>query len=267
MSTPTHAVTSPRSYAVTPARVLRSEWHKLWSVRSTWITLLFSAVAMVGVGLLVAANYEDGSREFVDPIQIGLAGTQIAMISLPVLGVLCTAGEYTSGMIRATLTAVPRRVPVLWAKTGVLTATVFPLTLATCLIGYPLAQSFLTGTDQEAALTDPGVLGAVLGTAASLTALSVFALALGALLRSVAGAIGAYVGGIMILPEVISMIPVDAVDTAMEYFPAQAAGNISALDAVAGAGAPSPAASLLALGLWAFGTVAVAGLLLKRRDV
>ncbi|MBC9719124.1 ABC transporter permease subunit [Streptomyces sp. TRM66268-LWL] len=253
------------SYAVTPVRVLRSEWHKFWTVRSTWITLLSSAVLIIGLGLLVSANYDTGSREFVDPIGIGLAGTQIAQISLPVLGVLIIAGEYTSGMIRASLTAVPRRVTVLWAKAAVLAAIVFPLTLVTCLIAYPLAQTFLAGTDQEAALTDPGVLTAVLGMSAGITALSVFALGLGAVLRSVAGGIAAFVGGIMILPEVISMIPIDAVDTAIEYFPVQSAGNVAALDPIAGA--PSPAASLIALVLWAAGSVAVAAFFLKRRDV
>ncbi|GAA2288289.1 ABC transporter permease [Streptomyces ruber] len=264
-TTATSPSTATPAYAVTPGRVLRSEWHKFWSLRSAWITLSASAAAMVGLGLIVAANYDTGGREHVDPVQLGLAGIQLAAITLPVLGVLVTAGEYTTGMIRSTLTAVPRRVPVLWAKAAVLTAAVFPLTLVTCLIVYPLTQILLSGTDQEAPLTDPDVLGAVAGTAAGVTALSVFALGLGALLRSVAGAIGAFVGGVMILPEVVSMIPLDAVDTAVEYFPAQAAGNVSALDAVPGF--PSPAASLLALCLWAVGSVALAGVLLKRRDV
>ncbi|GGY96483.1 ABC transporter permease [Streptomyces poonensis] len=259
------AATTSSPYVVTPARVLRSEWHKFWTLRSSWITLAASAVLIVGTGLIVAANYDTGGREQVDPIQLGLAGIQLAWITLPVLGVLVTAGEYTTGSIRASLTAVPRRVPVLWAKAAVLTATVFPVTFAACLIGYPLAQALLSGTDQEAPLTDPNVLGAVAGTAAGVTALSVFALGLGALLRSVAGGIGAFVGGVMILPEIVGMIPIDAVDTAVEYFPAQAAGNVSALDALPGL--PSPAASLLALGLWAVGTVAVAGVLLKHRDV
>ncbi|MFI6944181.1 ABC transporter permease [Streptomyces sp. NPDC050418] len=253
------------SYAVTPARILRSEWHKFWTVRSTWITLLSSAALIIGLGLLVAANYDTGSREFVDPVQLGLSGSQIAQISLPVLGILMIAGEYTTGMIRASLTAVPRRVPVLWSKAAVLTAIVFPLTFVSCLVTYPLTQLFLAGTDQETALTDPGVLAAIAGTSAGITALSVFALGLGAVLRSVAGGIAAFVGGIMILPEVISMIPVDAVDTAIEYFPVQAAGNVGALDTLAGA--PSPAASLVALILWAIGSVAVAAFFLKRRDV
>ncbi len=262
ITTPARATST---YAVTPVRVLRSEWHKFWSVRSTWITLLSSVGLILGLGLLVSANYDTGSREFVDPIGIGLAGTQIAQISLPVLGVLIVAGEYTSGMIRASLTAVPKRVPVLWSKAAVLAAIVFPLTLVTCLVAYPLAQTFLAGTDQEAALTDPGVLTAIAGVSAGITALSVFALGLGAVLRSVAGGITAFVGGVMILPEVISMIPVDAVDSAIEYFPVQAAGNVAALDPIAGA--PSPAASLIALVLWAIGSVAVAALFLKRRDV
>lgn len=264
-TTATTAATSPSPNAVTPARVLRSEWHKFWSVRSSWITLAASAVLTVGLGLVVAANYDTGGRAHVDPVQLGLAGIQLAAITLPVLGVLVSAGEYTTGMIRSSLTAVPRRVPVLWAKAGVLAAIVFPVTFAACLIGYPLAQVLLSGTDQEASLADPGVLAAVAGSAAGVTALSVFALGLGALLRSVAGGIGAFVGGVMILPEIVSMIPVDAVDTAVEYFPAQAAGNVSALDALPGF--PSPAASLLALCLWAVASVALAGVLLKRRDV
>ncbi|WP_415949935.1 ABC transporter permease [Streptomyces sp. KLOTTS4A1] len=257
--------TASSAHTVTAVRVLRSEWHKFWTIRSTWITLLASALLILGLGLLVAANYDSGSREFVDPLGVGLAGAQLAQISLPILGVLMIAGEYTTGMIHSTLTAVPKRVPILWSKAAVLAGIVFPLTFLTSLLTYPLAQRFLAGTDQEAALTDPGVLGAITGLSVGITALSVFALGLGAVLRSVAGGITAFVGGIMILPEVVSMIPVDAVDTAVEYFPVQAAGNIGTLDGFAGA--PSPLASFIALTLWALGSVAVAAYFLKRRDV
>ncbi|MFF7181757.1 ABC transporter permease [Streptomyces sp. NPDC008121] len=254
------------AYRVTPARVLRSEWHKLRTLRSTWITLLASAALVLGVGILMGATYtSDGGDSDVDTVVLSLYGSQLGGICLAVLGILVTAGEYATGMIRASLTAVPRRLPVLWAKAAVFSATVFTVSFVAALVTFLTAQVFLGDTDQAASLTDDGVLGALAGNAAGVTLLGLVALGLGAALRSVPGAIGAFIGGVMVLPEVLGALPYDAVETAVRYFPTQAAGALGS--AAPMPGAASPGAALLALCLWAAVALAVPALLLKRRDV
>jgi hypothetical protein len=257
--------TAVQPYRVTPARVLRSEWHKLWTLRSTWINLIATGVLTLGMGVGISAAYDGTGEGGLDTVVFVLLGTQFATINLAVLGVLATAGEYSTGQIRATMTAVPRRLPVLWSKAAVLAAVAFALCLWTNLLTFPLAQAFLSDTDQSAALGDPGVLRGLVGNAAALTLLAVMALGLGALTRSVPIAIGVYIGLVMILPEVLRMLPYAVVDDAVQYFPAKALESATA--AQSGSGAASPTAALLALALWAAASLTAAAATLRRRDV
>ncbi|MET9721594.1 ABC transporter permease [Streptomyces zaomyceticus] len=272
MTTPTltRTATPAGTPTVTPrlthARVLRSEWHKLWTVRSTWITVLSAVALVLGVGILMGATYTSGGGDSdVDTVILTLYGSQLGAIALAVLGILVTAGEYATGMIRATLTAVPSRLPVLGAKAAVYAGVVLALTFLTNVTTFLTAQLFLSDSDQAASLTDDGVLGALAGNAAGITLLGVIALGLGAGLRSVPGAIGAFVGGVMILPEVLGMLPYEVMETAVRYFPTQAAGALGSATPMPGAA--SPGTALLALLLWAATALAVPALLLERRDV
>lgn len=259
----TATATSP--YRVTPRRVLRSEWHKLWSLRSTWITLLSASAVVLGVGLLMGATYtSDGGDSDVDTVVLVLYGTLLGQLCVTVLGILVTAGEYSTGMIRASLTVVPRRLPVLWAKAAVFAVAAFAWMLTTALITFVSAQLLLRDTDQAAGLSDPGVLGAITGNAAGITLLSLVALGLGAALRSVPGSIGAHIGCVLVLPEVLGMLPYDAVDSALKYFPTQAAGALGTATPIPGTAATGPA--LLALCLWAAASLGTAAVLLRRRD-
>ncbi|MEU0248743.1 ABC transporter permease [Streptomyces sp. NPDC006235] len=257
--------TATLPYRVTPARVLRSEWHKLQTLRSTWITLVATSLLTVAMGMGLAAAYDGTGEGGMDTVLFILLGTQFATINLGVLGILATAGEYSTGQIRATMTAVPRRLPVLWSKAAVLAAIALPLTLLTNLVTFPLAQSFLTGTDQAASLGDPGVLRALAGNAAGLTLLAVLGLGIGALLRSVPMAIGVFTGLIMIVPEVLAMLPYDIVDDAVRYFPGKALETLTTAQPLPGTA--SPGAALLAMALWTTATLALAAAVLRRRDV
>ncbi|MFF7789530.1 ABC transporter permease [Streptomyces sp. NPDC007991] len=257
--------TAPLPYRVTPARVLRSEWHKLRTLRSTWITLIATSLLTLAMGMGLAAAYDSSGEDGMDTVLFILLGTQFATINLGVLGILATAGEYSTGQIRATMTAVPRRLPVLWSKAAVLAAIAFPLTLLTNLVTFPLAQSFLTGTDQAASLGDPGVLRALAGNAAGLTLLAVLALGVGALLRSVPMAIGAFTGLIMIVPEILAMLPYDIVDDAVRYFPGKALETLTTAQPLPGTA--SPGAALLAMLLWTTAILTLAAAVLRRRDV
>ncbi|MCT7353730.1 ABC transporter permease [Streptomyces sp. 15-116A] len=252
-------------YRITPARVLHSEWHKLWTLRSTWINLAATTALTLAMGIGISAAYDGTGEGGLDTVVFVLLGTQFATINLAVLGILATAGEYSTGQIRATMTAVPSRLPVLWSKATVLAAVTFPLCLWTNLLTFPLAQSFLTDTDQSAALGDPGVVRGLIGNAAALTLLAVMALGLGSLLRSVPLAIGTYIGLVMILPEILAMLPYDAVADSARYFPAKALESLTAAQPLPDQ--PTPAAALLALTLWAAASLAAAAISLRRRDV
>lgn len=266
MTTTAVPATTTPTHGLTTTRVLRSEWHKLWTVCSTWITVLTAVAFVLGVGILMGSTYtSDGGDSDVDTVVLTLYGSQLGGIALAVLGILLTAGEYATGLAHATFTAVPRRLPVLRAKATVYTAVVFTLSLLTALMTFLTAQIFLSGTDQAASLTDDGVLAAVAGNAAGVTLLGVIALGLGAALRSVPGAIGAFVGGVLIVPEILGMLPYEAMDTVIRYFPTQAAGALGSATPMPGAA--SPGAALLALFLWAAAALLVPALLLKRRDV
>ncbi|MCW8101485.1 ABC transporter permease [Streptomyces tauricus] len=263
----TLAPTTTPGPALSPARVLHSEWHKLWTVRSTWIMLAASTVLTIAGGIAIGASYESGqAADFaLDPVQFLLFGTQFSQIILAVVGVLFIAGEYSTGMVRSTMVAVPRRVPVLWSKAGVVAGVVFTTTLATLVVTFTSGQLFLDGTDKELSLTDRGVLGTLLGSAAGLTALALVGLGLGALLRSVPGGITAFIGGVTVLPEVLRMFPYDVLDSVAKYFPGRATEGLMTLHDTPDYATTGPA--LLALTLWTVAILGTATVLLRRRDV
>ncbi|MFD4648104.1 ABC transporter permease [Streptomyces sp. NPDC058441] len=257
-------MTTAIPYRVTTPRVLRSEWHKFWTLRSTWITLAAASAIVLAVGITMGSTY-DGDDSEIDTVVFVLLGTQLSQLCVAVLGILVTASEYSTGMIRASLTAVPRRVPVLWSKAGVFAAVAFGLGFLTNVITFLVAQIWLSDGDKATSLTDPGVLGALAGNAVAITLISLIALGLGALLRSVPAAIGAFVGAVLILPEILGMLPYDAVDSAVNHFPTQSAESLGSATHLAGAA--SPAMGLLSLALWAAAVLTAAALLLRRRDV
>src|ERR1051325_10919255 len=98
---------------ITPGGVVASEWTKFSSLRSTWITTGISVLLLIAFGMIASASFSGDSMSAVD---LALSGSTLAALAVGVLGALLGAGEYTTGMIRATLAAVPRRLPVLWSK-------------------------------------------------------------------------------------------------------------------------------------------------------
>ncbi|MBB4664705.1 ABC transporter permease [Conexibacter arvalis] len=192
--------------AVTHARVARSEWIKLRTVRSTVLTYLFAIAALGGSGLLVAISalerwesMSPSERAGVRIHEYVLAGDDLAFLALGVVGVIAVTGEYTTGMVRATLAAVPARLPVLWAKLAVLCATTFALMLPTSLVTYLVGDAIMSQRWEER-LTDPGVLRVVVGTAVVATLVCALGVVLGFLLRSTAGAIATLFAILIVLP-------------------------------------------------------------------
>jgi len=177
---------------VTQSRVVVSEWTKFRSVRSTVYTLLAAVVFMVGLGALfsaITAGQPGGLEPGQSAVSTSLSGTIFAQLAIGVLGVLLISGEYSTGMIRSSLTVVPRRLPMLWGKLAVFTGVVFLTMLIASLAAFFVGQLLFSGQHLDASLSDPGVLRSVVGSALYLTVAGVTALASGALLRNTAAAI------------------------------------------------------------------------------
>ena len=257
--TTTHPTTT---YRVTWPRVLRSEWCKLWSLRSTWYTLGLTIVLVLALGIAASSA---GAGASGDPVDAALFGINFAQLLLPVLGALTAASEHATGTVRATMAAVPRRLPVLWAKSAVLGAVVLVLVLAADFTVFPLAQLSLAGTDAEGGFGDPGVLRALCGGAVATALLTVLGLALGGLLRSAAAATGVFVIVLTALPQFANALPYAWVDTAVDHTPLPAGQGLMAV--VPQPDLPGPLAGLVTLGIWAAVALAAAALTLKHRDV
>jgi ABC-2 type transport system permease protein len=256
---------------ITPGRVLRSEWIKLSGLRSTRITLAVSFVLMAGLGVLASAiinarwpHMQPSDRAGFDPVATVLGGYQFAQLAVGVLGVLVITNEYSSGMIRATLTAVPRRLPVLWAKAGVFTvATLVAMTMAS-FISFYAGMSLLSGRHLDLALSSPGVLRAVVGAGLYLAVIGLLGVALGALLRSTAGAISSLVGMLMLLPILMELLGGWFKDHIYPYLPSNAGGDLMAVQHTSGTLQPWTGFAVMCA--WAVAALALAVFGLRRRD-
>jgi ABC-2 type transport system permease protein len=229
-------VVSPARFRgrVTQARVARSEWTKLWSLRSTRWSLLAAVVSMGGLGLIIAAvqmgrwnTLDPHDRATFDSIDIGVGGYHLAQLAIGVLGVLVISGEYSTGMIRSSLMAVPKRLPVLWAKLGVFCAVTFVLMLAATLISFFGVQAIVSSHHVQHSLGDPHALRAVVGTALFLTALGAMCVGLGALVRNTAGGIAAFVGLLFVLPGITALLPASTGDAIEPYLPLTAGTTVA----------------------------------------
>lgn len=261
---------------VTARGVLRSEWVKLRSVRSSTTTLAAAGAAMFLIGLIFAgilggvfsAGGGDTASEFANnPAGATLQGTLIAQLIIGVLGVLVITSEYATGLIRSTLAAVPRRLPVLWAKAAVITATTLPVMLVTTLAAFFGGQALIgSGDIATASLGDPGVLRAVLGTAGYLTGIALFGLAVGTLLRSTAAAISTLFGVVFLLPGLGSiLLPASWRDDVLQYLPSNAGSAFSSV--IPGPELLSPGPGLAVFIAWIAVALALAAFALKRRSV
>jgi ABC-2 type transport system permease protein len=223
---------------VTGRRVIRSEWAKLWSLRSTWITLTLGLLFLLAFGTIAALRYKSMSNsgqpmdpDFADATTVSLAlfGVPFALIALGVLGVLTTSGEYSSGMIRSTLAAVPRRLPVLWSKAAVYGVLAFVVGAAGAVVAFLISSGVLAGTDKAMSISDAGVLRSLLGVGVYLGLVGVIGVALGALLRSTAGGISALVGAFLLVPGLMSLLPKSWRADLTPYLPSNAGESIFAL--------------------------------------
>jgi len=221
-------------YKLTPRGVLAGEWTKFWSLRSTWITVAASVVLLIAIGLIAAASYSPGtgqgpSGNAFDAVGLALAGTTFAALAVGVLGVLMAAGEYTTGMIRSTLTAVPTRLPVLWSKSLIAGGIAFVAMTTGAFASFAIGSHLHSSAVADLGLGDDGVLRALVGSGLYLALVAVFGVALGALIRSSAGGIAVLAGLLLILPGLIGLLPDSWSSTITPYLPSNAGEAVMAL--------------------------------------
>ncbi len=194
--------------------VVRSEWTKLRTVRSTAWCVVATVVAALGIGILAtssqASQWRHGGivdRVLFDPTSVSLTGLLFGQLAMGVLGGLTVSAEYGSGSIRATFAAVPRRPVVLAAKAVVFGTLAFVVCEALSFTSFFVGQAILSGSAPTATLSQHEVLRAVIGGGLFLTVLGLFALGLAAIIRHTAGAITTFVAILLILPLVVSAFP------------------------------------------------------------
>jgi ABC-2 type transport system permease protein len=225
----TSPATGHPALRVTQPRVLLSEWTKFRSLRSTVWTLLTAVVLSIGIGALFSAvsasqyhTFSPADRASFSPISTSLNGMLFAQLAIGVLGVLLISGEYSTGMIRSSLTAVPRRLPVLWAKLGVFAGVVFAVTLVTSFVSFFLGQALLSSHHLNVAISAPGALRSVIGAALYATVAGMIGMALGTILRNTAAGISTFVAAFFVIPPLTDLLPSSWSSHFAQYLPSNA---------------------------------------------
>jgi len=215
---------------------LRSEFTKIGSVRSTVWTLLVLFAVSVGIGAVASrvsatgwSNTPPADRTPLDATQVSLVGLLVlGPLVIVVLGALVLSAEYSTGMIRTSLIAMPRRGVLYLAKAVAFGAVALVVSLATALTAFFLGQSLLASTHQSATLAGPGVLRAVLGSALYITLCGLFAFGAAAVIRNTAATITAMIGLLFVLPVLVNVLPWGWRDDLVRWLPTSAARAISA---------------------------------------
>jgi ABC-2 type transport system permease protein len=254
-------------------RILLSEWTKLRSVRSTkWslaVGFLLTIAFPVVFALVTRSHWHSmspGERSGRHPLDIALAGVNVAQLAIAVLGVLLISAEYSTGSIRSTLTAAPRRLPVLWAKVVDYAGVSLVLIVPAVLVSFFASQAILqTIHPLHISFTQPGVARSVIGGALYVMLVGIFALAIGAIVRNTAGGIAAFAAIFFVLPPLMFVLPQSWNNAVSQYLPSEAGRQLFALHHASHTLRPLTG-GLLFTGYCAL-ALAIAAVLLVRRDV
>jgi ABC-type transport system involved in multi-copper enzyme maturation permease subunit len=255
---------------VTQARVIASEWTKFRSLRSTLITLLVSVVLTVGLGTLISAvtasHWSQASlsdRLDFNAVVTSLNGVNISQLAVGVLGVLLITGEYATGMIRASLTSVPKRLPVLWAKLSVFTGVVGVVSIASTFGAFFLGQAMLSSHHLNVTIGSTDALRMVTGAGLYLLLVGLIGMALGGLLRNTAAGISSLVALFFVIPPILDLLPKSWSNDIGPYLPSNAGEAFWGHPTGAHLSALTGVIVLLA---WTAAAITAAAIRLKKQD-
>jgi ABC-2 type transport system permease protein len=255
------------SQPVTLRRAVASEWIKFRTLRSSWAVLGGAMLGMLVFGLIVAYNTRHLTSNL-QPNDIApsatLQGYYLAQLLIGALGVLFVSGEYSTGMIRSTFAAVPKRIPVLWAKLIVFVTVTAVTMIPVSIVAFLAAQGLISGFRPGFSLGDPGVLRVVIGTGVYLMLLGMIGAALGWILRSTPGGLVAYAAVILIIPVLFGDALGNWGKQVAQYLPSNAGASFST--SIPEGPTLSPWVGLAVMVVWAVVAIAVARVLLHRRD-
>jgi ABC-type transport system involved in multi-copper enzyme maturation permease subunit len=213
--------------------VLLSEWTKFRTVRSSFLTLAVGAVLGIGLGAIVSivsANHYATDPEVHfnwNPTDRSLGSLMLTQLAFAILGVLVVTGEYSTGMIRTSLAAVPNRSKMLAAKTAVMTVVMFVASEIVSFAAFFIGQALISGKAPSANLGQPEVLRAVFGNGLYLTSLALVGLALGVILRHAAAGIGTFVAILLVLPSIALALPTSWAKPIERYWPTNAGFRVA----------------------------------------
>lgn len=256
------------------SNVMRSEWIKMRSVRSTMWTLVAMSAITIGVSAIATiaisghwSSMSPGDKASFDPTGFSLNGLLFSQLVIGILGVLVMSAEYGTGTIRATLAAVPKRPMVLATKAAVFAAVAVVVGEVLSFGAFLLGQALLRSPVPHANLGQPGVLRAVVGGGLVIAALGLLALGLATIIRHTAGAITAYVGMLLVLPLIISALPSSISNPINKFLPLNIGRTmVSVHQGTIHSNSLSPWVGFLVLCGYAVGALVVGGVVMARRD-
>lgn len=250
---------------------LRSEWTKIRSVRSTMWTLGSASVVTIGISVLGnwgRANHGDATAAQLaheDLTQRSLFGIILGQLIMVVFGAMAITSEYSTGMIRTSLTAQPRRASVFWSKLLVVSAVAFVVGEVISFVSFLIDSSFWRAKGVDLTLSSPHAMQAVVGGGLYLAGSAILAFGLGAILRHTAGAITSGVGLLFVLTILVNFLPQSWQNHLDKWLPFNSGGQVWSTQHVPGTD----------LGAWTgfgvfliYGIVAVAlgGYVFRTRD-
>ncbi len=251
---------------VSQAKVIRSEWLKFRTLRSTLAVLGAAVVGMLVLSAVIGYNTRHATGiapEDSAPSGV-LQGYFLGQLLIGSLGVLFVTGEYSTGMIRSTLAAVPRRLPVLRAKVVVFALVVATAMIAASVGAFLIGQAVLSQYRPAHSLSDAGALRVVLGTGVYLTLIGLLGSALGWIIRSTPGALVAVVGLLLVVPVLLGNLLGAWGRHVAEYLPSVAGGSWA--QSLRGPDSLAPWTGLAVLATWVVAGLVIAAVQLRRRD-
>jgi len=256
---------------VTQTRVVRSEWLKMRTLRSSWLTFGLAVLSVPGIGIAIAwstandwTHMRPRQQNRFDPLGDPLSGFNLSQLAIGVLGILLISGEYSGGMIRATLAAVPKRLPVLWAKLAVFTTITLVFMVPTAIFTFFASEKLLSVRHIQTSWSTPNVPRIVIGIGLYLAVIAVLAIGIGAITRNVATAIGAFVAILLVLPVIASALPQIWADRINKWLPSEAGQALLGISS--DTATLSPWRGFAVFCGYAALSVVIAAMLLKRRD-